>query len=190
MYSFTLQLTYLTYILTLIPYLATPHEEETKNNPIPRTELEQLLGDAKLLLNVHDNQYDDSIRHTVVKETVLKAFPNRGVGSLPLGVKRNTDNKQFVTWTGTDTILGDSVTKFKERFTLSSETRVTKFIPDSRNPNKITGALVRDLKKNKDYLVTAKVRLIHSMGIKDLIERGSDFHCCLWCYWHPANTLQ
>jgi len=136
-----------------------PHTDETEKNPIIRRELYQLLADAGTFLNVKSNEYDNSIRHTYVKETLQKAFPNRGVGNLPLGVQRNSDNPAYVTWTGTNTILGEMVNDLKH-FELRTETRVTKVIHDPGDEKKIVAALIRNLRNDCDYLVFAKAFII------------------------------
>lgn len=135
---------------------ATPHLEEAVNNPIPKPEFDALLKRAGTLLNVHSDQYDDSIRHTVVKEALKQLPRTRGVGNLPLGVKRRADNPLYVTWTGCDTILGDAVKS--PRFTLLTEKRVTQIVPSTIDPKKVGAAIVRDLNTNDDIMVIAKVR--------------------------------
>jgi hypothetical protein len=113
------------------------------------------LEEAKKKLNVHSDQYDHSIRHTVVKDTLTEAFPNRGITSLPLAVQRNTDNPDYVTWTGTNTILGK--TAESPRFTLSPEMRVTKVIYHPEDQSQIVAAKVRHLRTDRDIYVLAKV---------------------------------
>lgn len=77
-------------------------------NPIPPKEFSTLLNRASNMLNVHEDQYDGSIRHTVVKETLANALGDDRVRNMPLGVeRRNIENS--VTWTGTNTVLGDVV---------------------------------------------------------------------------------
>lgn len=141
----------------LFPFKAFPNAEERVNNPIPATELDELLKDAYTMLNVHPNEYDESIRHIVVKETLLKHLPKeRGVQNLPLAVKRRTDNPAYVTWSGANTVLGDAVKS--SNFTLKAEMRVTKLLTDPLDPGKVWGCLVRDLGKDADVLVIAHVR--------------------------------
>lgn len=113
------------------------------------------MEEARVLLGVHSDQYDGSIRHTVVKEALEKALPDRGITNLPLAVKRREDNPEYVTWTGTNTILGGVVDS--PRFTLSTEMRVTKLIVDLDNPSQIVAAKVRDLKNDCDIYVIARV---------------------------------
>ncbi|KAG7098215.1 hypothetical protein E1B28_000183 [Marasmius oreades] len=147
----------------------TPHPEEIVNNPIPKAERDELYVQARKLLNVHNDQYDKnakgddiSIRHNVVKKTLLDNLPQeRNVQSLPLGVERRRDNPAYVTWTGANTVLGDQAKLLgTKRFTLKTETRVTRLVPDEIDPKKINGMLLRNLKNDKDELVTARAYVI------------------------------
>ncbi|KAF9265018.1 pyranose 2-oxidase [Marasmius fiardii PR-910] len=149
----------------------TPHAEELVNNPIPKSERDKLYVEARKLLNVHNDQYDKdaegndiSIRHYVVKKGLLDNLPKeRNVQSLPLGVERRKDNPTYVTWTGANTVLGDQAMKLlgTKRFTLRTETRVTKLVHDlTDSDSKISGMLLRNLKENKDELVRAKAYVI------------------------------
>jgi hypothetical protein len=135
---------------------AEPNPEERSYNPIEN--LEDLLQEAKGLLNVHTDQYDHSIRHTVVKEALLKAYPDRGITNLPLAVERRTDNPDYVTWTGTHRLLKKAL-EAPTRFKLLTETRFTRLILNPDRPDDIRGALIRDLRNNCDKLVFAKVCL-------------------------------
>ncbi|KAF8322483.1 pyranose 2-oxidase [Clavulina sp. PMI_390] len=136
-----------------------PNEEEQVLNPIKKDEFKKLLDEAHSLLNVHSNEYDFSIRHTVVKETLEKNLPKeRKVGNLPLAVERRKDNPEFVTWTGPNTVLGDTV--HSPKFDLRPEHRVTKLVYDRNKPDRIKGVLVRDLANDRDFLVVAKAYVI------------------------------
>ncbi|KAH0829016.1 hypothetical protein J3R83DRAFT_2470 [Lanmaoa asiatica] len=98
-----------------------PHAKERVRNPIPSDELDALLDEARVLLNVHEHEYDHSIRQTVVKEALQAHLPDPNrVRNLPLAVKRRDDNPHYVTWTGPNTVLGDTVNK--PRFTLLAGT--------------------------------------------------------------------
>ena len=79
------------------------------------------------------------------------------VESLPLAVERRKDNHHFVTWSGSDTVLGNVVNN-KETFTLLAEHRVTRVVPVLGSPNKIAAVLLRDLNADEDKLVIAEVR--------------------------------
>lgn len=125
--------------------------------------MDGLLSDAGTLLNVHPNEYDNSIRHNLVKKGLTEAFtqfPGRTFQNIPLAVKRRVDNESYVTWTGANTILG----KWNDTFQLLTETRVTRvgwFTTKVEKPAAagypVEYALVRDLNTGSDILVVAKV---------------------------------
>jgi pyranose oxidase len=144
--------------LIIIIISAVPHQEERVHNPIDKEEFDTLLDCAKTLLNVHDDQYNASIRHTVVRDALKPLAESRGVTNLPLGVERRTDNPDYVTWTGPNTILGD--VSNDPRFILATETRVTELKSTEAEPTKIAGAVIRNLNKNRDELVIARVHLL------------------------------
>jgi pyranose oxidase len=134
-----------------------PNSEERQNNPIEN--LQELLQEAKDLLNVHSDQYDHSIRHTVVKEALQRAYPDRGITSLPLAVERRTDNPDYVTWTGTHRLLSKAL-EAPTRFKILTETRFTKLVYSELTPDYIQGALIRDLRGNCDKLVLARAYVV------------------------------
>ena len=133
-------------------------ERQILHESIPQTELETLLDDAGELLGVHLDQFDNSIRHNVVKKVLQDdpAFRMRGVKNIPLAVKRRSDNPDYFTWSGCDTVLGEQVKKIN----LLTETRVTK-LHVNRPTRKVDGAILRDLNTNEDVLVVAKVWCIY-----------------------------
>ncbi|KAG8746994.1 Pyranose 2-oxidase [Ceratobasidium sp. 414] len=137
-----------------------PHEEERANCPIAKDEFDKLLKESHKLLNVHTDQYDHSIRHNVVKDALLERYGAKRVANLPLAVERRTDNPEYVTWSGVDTVLGTYARTKSDRFKLVTETRVTKLELDQVPlPTKAVGVLCRDLKASKetrDYIVRAK----------------------------------
>ena len=67
--------------------------------------------------------------------------------NIPLAVKRQSDHPDYLTC---DTILGKQVEKVKDN--LLTETRVTRLSYDS-STGEINGAVLCDLKTNKDILV-------------------------------------
>ncbi|KAK0184371.1 pyranose 2-oxidase [Armillaria mellea] len=129
-----------------------PHAEERSMNPIPNEELDGLLQRSKVLLNVHTDQFDESIRHDVVKNTLANAFASdstRNVANLPLAAERRSDNKAYVHWSGADTVLGEELSSGTHpRFKLLTETKVARlFYPGT---NEIGAAVIHDLKADRD----------------------------------------
>lgn len=134
-----------------------PDPEERKKCPIEKSKFDGLLREGQKLMNVNTTSYDHSIRHNLVKEALTEVYGKERIGNLPLAVKRNAHNPEYVTWTGVDTILGESIKTHKDRFTMATEVRVTKLLCDPvPGPRKVVGALCRDLVNHKDYVVRAK----------------------------------
>jgi pyranose oxidase len=136
----------------------SPHPEERVNCPISSKEFDKLLDESAKLLNVHENEYDISIRHREVKKVLAKAGYN--IKNIPLAVKRREDNPQYVTWSGSNTVLGDAIKN--PRLTIRDETRVTDVFPSPILPAEIHigVARLRDLRTNKDVIVRAKAFVI------------------------------
>jgi pyranose oxidase len=134
-----------------------PHADERRENPIASSELDGLLTQARGILDVTTDQYDESIRHNTVLDA-LKDGTTRNIQPLPLAVRRRADNPLYVTWSGSNTVLGDAV--HSPRFTLSPETRVTEVVRDPTDQTKIVGVLVRDLKTDVDHFVVARAVVI------------------------------
>ena len=141
---------------------AVPHDEEREllHQVIPKTVIEPLLDQAAELLNVHEHEYDNSIRHNLVAKGLQEAMaefgtnPPRQFKNIPLAVERRTDNPDYVTWSSPATILGE----WRDTFELLTETRVTAVGKTTPSDEKhIEWALVRDLKTNQDRLIRAKV---------------------------------
>ncbi|KAF9473549.1 pyranose 2-oxidase [Pholiota conissans] len=141
-----------------------PNDEERVelHKVIPKLNMDSLLNEAGILLNVHSNEFDDSIRHNLVKKGLTDAFtqfPGRTFQNIPLAAERRSDNKDYVTWTGADTILG----KWNDTFDLLTETRVTRVgweDPLRENKSPVQLALVRDLNTGNDRLIVAKAFII------------------------------
>lgn len=122
--------------------------------------MDGLLERAGTLLNVHSNEYDQSIRHNLVRKGLTEAlaqYPGRTFHNIPLAVQRRTDNPEYVTWTGANTILGE----WNDTFELLTETRVTRLGNFIEQGTTIDYALLRDLNTDEDRIVVAKVRLIY-----------------------------
>ncbi|CAE6445783.1 unnamed protein product [Rhizoctonia solani] len=154
-----------------------PHTDERKESPLPEKELLDLIDEAAKRLNVNSDQYDCSVRHNLVKNILKATYTGQRedhdiVTNLPLAVERNSDNDELVTWSGADTVLGETyATDNDPRFTLLPEHKLYGFVregtPDSGDPKdpykdlyKGTGpikfAYVKNLKTNKYITIQAK----------------------------------
>ena len=75
-----------------------------------------MYEEAETWLNVHprknvlEHPFEKSIRHQIVlgklRETFSKLQGPHAPKNLPLACERRTDNSEFVTWSGADTVLG------------------------------------------------------------------------------------
>ncbi|KAK0185761.1 pyranose 2-oxidase [Armillaria mellea] len=142
-----------------------PHAEERKENPISKRELDALLQRGKALLDVNGDQFDESIRHRVVKSTLTDALKGtREVHSIPFGRQTVAPRTRNLSpGLGRTTVLGEELSTYKNHhFTLSPETRVTRLVPDPANPSKVVAAVCRNLKTDRDILVCAKNRPLSS----------------------------
>jgi pyranose oxidase len=153
-----------------------PHPDERKNSPLPENELLGLIDEAGKLLNVHSDQYDCSVRHTLVREVLKATYKGQREGhdivtNLPLAVERNAENDEFVTWSGADTVLGPYATGQDPRFSLLAQHKLYGFAregtPDSGDPENpykylyqgsgpIKFACVKNLKTKKYITIQAK----------------------------------
>jgi pyranose oxidase len=131
---------------------ATPrhHPSLERSSIYSDQEWDRLYREAETLLNTHRHEFDNSIRHTVVRETLRQAFselpPEYGVQNLPLAVERRKDNPEFVHWTGTDTVFGPLANGDQDRepFILKEQHLCTRLVP-SRDGARIEYAEVQDL---------------------------------------------
>lgn len=126
-------------------------------------EWDALYEEAVGYLRTSRTQFDDSIRHQLVKDklglAIAEMFPGKGreILSLPLACKRSEVNPDFVEWTATDTILGETVKDPK--FRLLSSHQCTKVLHD-RDTGKIIAATVKGLMDKTRIYVFAKKYVI------------------------------
>lgn len=91
---------------------ATPRHHPTveRSKFLSDSDWDRLYNEGEKLLNTHSHEYDDSIRHNVVRDTLASEFSDLpdeyAVQNLPLAVERRKDNPEFVHWSGTDTVFG------------------------------------------------------------------------------------
>ena len=146
---------------------ATPRHHPTieRNNLIPASEWDRLYTEAEKLLNTHHDQFDGSIRHTVVRETLQAEFKELQapyhVQNLPLAVERRKDNDEFVTWSGADTVLGKLADGplDHEPFILKPHHRCTRLIR-SADGSRIEFAEVENLMEWKTLYVHADTYIL------------------------------
>ncbi|CCO29701.1 hypothetical protein BN14_03719 [Rhizoctonia solani AG-1 IB] len=153
-----------------------PEEEECQNSPI-KNELPEWLGRAKDLLKVRDDQYNNEIRHILVKLWLEKSREFEGrVRNLPLAVERSKEQQEVVTFAGPNTILGDwagpgnfctnSDCEKHCRFSLRSDHRVSTIVryqkdyPDESKRGQVSYVAVWDLRSGKILSVKAKKYVI------------------------------
>jgi pyranose oxidase len=80
-------------------------------------EWEDLYKECEGYLGTSRNEFEGSIRHQLVKNTLKKSFTEmfpgtgREILSLPLAAKRDPKNPSFVIWAASNTILGNTVEK-------------------------------------------------------------------------------
>ena len=90
---------------------AVPREHKIERSSLI-TDWDCLYERSEALLKKSDNLFEKSIRNTVVKEVLQEAYPDidkqYSPRNLPLAGVRNGE---FVTWTGSNTILGEDLVK-------------------------------------------------------------------------------
>ena len=108
----------------------TPREYPTERSTLidPNT-WDLLYNEAESLLHTNQNMFDDTktnepgggapggithfIRNHLVRDTLCKVYPDlKGDGApqyLPLAGVRREDAPEFITWSGADTVLGETM---------------------------------------------------------------------------------
>lgn len=146
---------------------ATPRHHPTleRSDIYSDAEWNRLYDEAEKLLNTHKHEFDDSIRHVMVRDTLKEEFselPNGyGVQNLPLAVERRKDNPRFVHWTGTDTVLGSLAdgNQDEEPFILKPQHRCTRLVPSS-DGSRIEYAEVQNLMEWKTIHIKANTYVV------------------------------
>ncbi len=146
---------------------ATPRQHPTveRDDIYSDEEWDRLYTEAERLLNTHSDQFDDSVRHTVVKETLQQEFSDLpepyGVQNLPLGVERRKDNPEFVHWTGTDHVLGPLADghQDEEPFILKEQHRCGRLVP-TRDGSSIDYAEITNLMEWDTFKVKANTYVV------------------------------
>src|SRR6266542_4520140 len=131
---------------------ATPRHHPTveRSDIYSDREWDRLYTEAEKLLNTHRHEFDGSIRHTVVRDTLQAEFSelpeSYGPQNLPLAVERRKDNPELVHWSGSDTVLGGLAdgNQDVEPFILKEQHRCTRLVP-SPDGSRIEYAEIQDL---------------------------------------------
>ncbi|GAA2526599.1 pyranose oxidase [Pilimelia columellifera] len=145
---------------------ATPrHHPELERTPLlSDVEWEQLYNDGEQLLHTRVGEFENSIRHQVVREALQRAYPNLPkpyeVQSLPLAVQRRQDNPEMVRWSGADTVLGEladptAAARRDGSFDLRPEHLCAKLVR-SADGSRVEYAQVRDLRNWRMLRVEAE----------------------------------
>ncbi|KAI0378908.1 pyranose oxidase [Hypomontagnella monticulosa] len=145
-----------------------------RQHPLERSKLfeegewERLYKEAEGLFETNGAVFDDSVRHRLVKRSVTGAIAaenlkmggpkeKRTVKSMPLACKRPHERSPYIEWSCTATILGDLAdpdSKKNDLFDMKSEWQCD-MLHINLDEN-VDGAIVKDLVKNEEWLVTAK----------------------------------
>jgi pyranose oxidase len=146
---------------------ATPRHHPTieRSDIYTNQEWDRLYSAGEKLLNTHKHEFDESIRHMVVRDTLQAEYTELphayGVQNLPLAVERRKDNPEFVHWSGTDTVLGPLADGLQdaEPFILKDQHRCFKLVP-TKDGSSIDHAVVQNLKEWATYNVRATTYIV------------------------------
>jgi pyranose oxidase len=146
---------------------ATPRHHPTieRSDIYDDAEWDRLYTAGEQLLNTHKHEFDMSIRHQLVRDTLQAEFSELpepyGVQNLPLAVERRKDNPEFVRWSGSDTVLGPLADghQDEEPFILREQHRCEKLV-QSKDGASIDHAVVQDLQNWATYTVRAKTYIV------------------------------
>ncbi|KAF5663839.1 pyranose 2-oxidase [Fusarium circinatum] len=123
-------------------------------------EWDTLYGRAEKLFTKTDDAFDDSVRQKLVKRVLSEAYPGREMKSMPLACKRKHNNKEYVEWSCTATILGELS---KPEYFYKGEERLFDMRPNTQCDKleldvdgQIAWALINDLETNQQYYIHAK----------------------------------
>jgi pyranose oxidase len=146
---------------------ATPRHHPTveRSDIYSDREWDRLYTEAEKLLNTHRHEFDGSIRHTVVRDTLQAEFSelpeSYGPQNLPLAVERRKDNPELVHWSGSDTVLGRLAdgNQDEEPFILKEQHRCTRLVP-SGDRSRIDYAEVQNLLEWRTIRVYANTYVV------------------------------
>ena len=164
----------------------TPREYPTERSSlIDSSTWDLLYKEAENLLHTNQNMFDDTkinepgggapggithfIRNHLVRDTLRKVYPDlEGDAApqyLPLAGVRRKDAPEYITWSGVDTVLGETMLaelKEEDKFKLKEmwQCRKLHYSGTGQGKQKVEYAVVRDLLEKKDYRIKAKTFVI------------------------------
>lgn len=146
---------------------ATPRHHPTveRSDIYTDAEWDRLYTEGEKLLNTHRHEFDESIRHLVVRETLAKEYQELkdpyGVQNLPLAVERRKDNPKLVHWSGTDTVFGALADgpADKAPFVLREQHRCTRLVP-SKDGSRVEWAEIQNLLEWQTLKVKANTFIV------------------------------
>ena len=170
------------YMADILLNSADPDLADRENNPIDKETFDGLLWRARKLLKVRTDQYDDSVRHQVVKDVLSKGLGADKIINTPLAVKRSEKyGGDIFDWSGADTILGElkfvpsKDTKARVKYRLLTEALVMGVAhyddERSRDPELINNVWALDVGSARDINDPAGTRFwnITARRVRDLI---------------------
>ena len=146
---------------------ATPRHHPTmeRSDSYSDDEWNRLYDAGEQLLNTHKHEFDDSIRHQVVRDALQAEFSELSepyqVQNLPLAVERRKDNPKFVHWSGTDTVLGPLADGLQdaEPFILKDQHQCQRLV-QTADGSGISHAEIRNLTEWTTYNVKATTYIV------------------------------
>ncbi|KAF9875178.1 hypothetical protein CkaCkLH20_07444 [Colletotrichum karsti] len=143
----------------------TPRQNKTleRSDLFSDEEWNALYARAEDLFWTDDNLLDDSIRQQLVKKVLGDAFEDRGreIASMPMCGRRGLQNRDYVEWACTATILGDLAEPCARnaRFELRANTQCVRLEMDPVT-RQVELAQVEDLLENRKYGIKANKYVI------------------------------
>jgi pyranose oxidase len=146
-----------------------------KNSKQNQAIWDELYGAGEKLLRTNQDAFKNSIRHKLVLKAIKEHYllnpqfappPEYPVQALPMAVTRSTDprNNEFVSYTGTDTILADVIDdpELRENLEILPESRVKLLV---KAGDAIDHAVIEDLMEGDAYEVHAGVYVVASGAV-------------------------
>jgi pyranose oxidase len=144
------------------------HPKLERSNLFNDAEWESLYKEAEERITTNSTLYNDSIRQQLVQKTLEQYEYGRGPREfipMPLAAQRLPD-QSYLEWSSSATVFGDITQapgrRGNENFTLRSQVRCTRLIRSGCSiglpgvGGHVEGALCKDLKTKRSFLVRAK----------------------------------